>query len=331
MSLEKLKEIYKDNKVFILGEEIQIDLTEENTSWYSIEEWFQPCTGGELKNAYSRIPLLVSIIKGLIKQVKENKPIIPESSEQDVVMVDNQSAFKIENDWTPAKSRKNRKKVKSGLSFSSVPKPESNNPKQKSKSFDRQTPVNKKSTKKFNTSLNNNNKNCNSFGYVWPRFRTFYLKPMANQEINNKILKEVVDGICAKGYMVENYIPCGNTIKIALEGNSLLPEKLALSNGEWISWNRISARKSLVISKLSKDLLTKDLNILIAEAIRNQGILLEETLTVKRLSRYVNDKRIYSNSVRVFGIPDNGMIHLIRKGWIGLECRPYPVRFYTLN
>lgn len=167
----------------------------------------------------------------------------------------------------------------------------------------------------------------NRYNYIWPSNRTYWMKPILNISAEN--LNILVNNLVVKGYHLENWCPAGNGIKFSLS-NYAIPEQNWMINGsEYKILSTQDRRKAVVISRLPKAIRQDNLKEKLMESFLNSGLAIQDFKIIELFRKDVNGRRVVSSSIKLEGL-DEGIIDLlVRKGWISIFYRVYPLRRYV--
>lgn len=142
----------------------------------------------------------------------------------------------------------------------------------------------------------------------------------------------LINSLGRSGVNIVHWVPTSGEfpgIKVATSSTWFPPSELSDGDVKYTRWHPGSLRRQLVIGRVGKDLRqNEDLKSLMAEAIDNAG-LRSDGIVIQQMKKKTNKGLVDTPFLRLAGLDEGVISHLIRKGYITLEYRAYPVRLFV--
>lgn len=300
------------NVITLHGKQITLDFESEITS---MSFWINEIIEKENKvhgeiNSYAKQTLHLHIIKALIFRSTDEGTLMlestvhppPESSDKKTT-VNSPS----ENSWVKPKKvfRKKEKKTEP-----------------KAPQQDKQKPFN--SAKKAKPPVA-------KWSYQWPRGKTFWYR-VSDDTLDKDRMIEFIK-ILSNNCKIENWVPISGKysgVKFATVNTWLPSAEIHACNLTWKYWRPSMIGKQLIISRVPKELRHQtNIDVIIKEAIEDNGFKLNNNLTVINLKKKTSTGLLETTFIKISGIDDSIINHLLRKGFLSLNNRAFSLRLFV--
>lgn len=170
------------------------------------------------------------------------------------------------------------------------------------------------------------------WSFSWPKGKTFWFKCVEENQLKKEEQEQLINLIASSGIDILHWVFISGPkpgVKVATKNSWYPPAEFCIGDTKFERWNPNFLKKQLVIGRIEKGLRNEEaLKPLLQEAIDNVG-LRSGNLMVRIMKKKSGKGLVDTPFASIMGLEEDVMIHLVRRGFLTLNYRAHPVRFFV--